>query len=401
MLHTLLDIALFCLSLAGIAYSTIALWSARRYLVSRAPQEISGFTPPVSILKPLKGADSSTYPALRSHCLQDYPQYEIVFGVNDYGDPAVSVVRKLIAEFPQLSLRLVACNEVFGTNRKVSNLIHLLHEARHSYLLVNDGDISAPQNYLREAMSHFGDEKTGMVTCLYRGHAAGTIASRLEALGISTDFVPGVLTAKFLEGTLRFGLGSTLAMSRAALDAIGGFESVVEYLADDYQLGERIAEAGFKVMLSHAIVETSIPPYSLAQFWQHQMRWARTMRTSRPGGYAGMIFTFILLWAILLSLLEPARWWSWAILLASVAMRVAISLLIGRRVLQDNQLVPNLWLLPLRDLLAPLIWLCSFAGNEISWRGERFRVHKGKMFPVSQRDAATRDASSGSEFQRR
>ncbi|HWC17739.1 MAG TPA: glycosyltransferase, partial [Terriglobales bacterium] len=265
-----LQLVLALLTLCGIAFYLLALLST--YLFHRRPKLAASSFPPVSLLKPLKGADPTTYEALRSHCLQQYSEYQIIFGVNDASDAAIPAVRNLIAEFPSIDIRLLICTEVLGTNRKVSNLIHLFREAKYDYILVNDGDIKVSPGYLDAVMSNFTGPEIGMVTCLYRGNPSRTLGSRLEALGISTDFAPGVLAANFLDDGLRFGLGSTLAMCRAALEKIGGFEAVVDYLADDYQLGERIAAAGFKVALAAEIVETSVPPYLFRQFWEHQLR---------------------------------------------------------------------------------------------------------------------------------
>jgi ceramide glucosyltransferase len=347
-------------------------------------------------LKPLKGADATTYAALRSHCLQSYPAYEIIFGVNDESDPAIPLVHRLTAEFPSLPIQLVVCAEVLGANRKVSNLIYMLRQAKHSWLLVNDADINVGPEYLRNVMCRFADNAIGMVTCLYRGRPSLTLGSRLEALGIATDFIPGVLTAALIERGLHFGLGSTLAIQREALDSIGGFEAIADYLADDYQLGERIAAAGFKIALAREIVETAIPAYSFAQFWQHQLRWARTMRVSRPGGYAGMLLTFALPWSILLAIVAPRHWWSWAVVAAAILVRSTTTTIVGRTVLRDRTIISNLALLPLRDLLAPFVWAWSFAGNNVTWRGDTFRIRQGKLIRMG--SARKKNASSAEEM---
>ena len=383
MLHLAIASALALLTLSGIAYSLIALKSARSFLRESGPKLDSSSALPVSILKPLKGADRGTYSALRSHCLQQYGDYEILFAVNDAQDEAVELVERLMAEFPNRDIRLVVCDQVFGSNRKVSNLIHLLRRAKYPRLLVNDGDITVAPGYLQAVAALFEDSKVGMVTCLYRGRAGKTLGSRLEALSIATDFAPGVLTARWLEGGLSFGLGSTLAMSRSALDRIGGFDAVVDYLADDYQLGKRMVDAGFKVALSREVVETSIPPYSFSRFWEHQLRWARTMRISRPLGYAGMVVTFSLAWAMLLTVVAPARWWSSTLLLTALLARLGVALLVGLRALWDRQVPQNLWLLPLRDLLAMAIWFSSYLSNTVTWGGEKFRLEDGRMYPLS------------------
>jgi len=376
--------AVFALfALCGVTFYLIALWSARSFQQEREPELSVGAEIPVSILKPLKGADTQTYAALRSHCIQDYREYEIIFGVNDASDEAVSRVRKIIAEFPDRNIRLVICSEVVGANRKVSNLVHLLREAKHLHVLVNDGDMKVQSSYLRAVMSHFVDTNVGMVTCLYKGSASQTLASRLEALGIATDFAAGVLTARYLDDRLHFALGATMAMSRAALDKIGSFNAVVDYLADDYQLGKRIANAGFKVVLAREVVETSIPPYSFSQFWEHQLRWGRTMRVSRPGGYLGLGIAYGLPWAILTLLIAPHVWWGWTILGAALTARIAVALGIGCGILRDRQVKRDLWLVPLRDFVALATWAWSYAGDTVVWRGEKFRLKDGRLIPVS------------------
>lgn len=382
MLHLAIEAALVLLTLCGIGFYLIALWSARDFQRDNRSELGLESRPPVSILKPLKGADSQTYAALRSHCEQQYGTYEILFGVNDANDEAVPVVRKLMAEFPNREISLLVCTEVFGTNRKVSNLIHLLGRAKYEHVLVNDGDIKASFTYLKSVMAGFYDRDIGMVTCPYKGRPANTLGSRLEALGIATDFAPGVLTARFLDHGLTFGLGSTLAMSRTALDKIGSFQSVVDFLADDYQLGKRITDVGFKVELAHEIVETSVPAYSFRQFWEHQLRWARTMRISRPPGYRGLAFTYGLPWAIFVVLLAPGSWWAWTLLAAALLTRCAVALRIGVGILRDEHVIPNLWLLPLRDVLALAIWFASYAGNTVTWRGKKFRLEQGRMYPI-------------------
>src|SRR6185312_4463288 len=322
-------------------------------------------------------------------------EYQIIFGVNDSADPAVPLVQKLIAEFPARDIRLVICAEVFGNNRKVSNLIHLLREAKYEFVLVNDGDIHVSREYLSSVMSSFSSPDVGMVSCLYRGRPSDTLASELEALAISTDFAAGVLTAWFMEGGLRFGLGSTLAMGRSVLEKIGGFEAVVDYLADDYELGKRISDTGCKVELAPRIVETSIPSYSFRQFWEHQLRWARTMRISRPRGYRGLCLTYVLPWAILLVCVASHRGWAWALFAGAIAARIAIVIEIGSKVLKDRNVVSLLWLLPLRDFLALAIWFWSYAADTVIWRGEKFLLENGKMRTVVATEPQPADSRTG------
>ena len=364
-------------------YYLICLWSAAGFVRERqAGGDVrpTQFLPPVSILKPLKGTDPDIYESFRSHCLQDYPAYEIIFGVSDPDDPAVASVRQLQREFPHRAIHLVVSPNILGSNVKVSNLEQMLPAARYEHLLINDSDIRVESSYLRRVIAPLNeDEGVGMVTCLYRGVAASTIGSQLESLGISTDFCPGVLVARQLEGGLRFGLGSTLAFRRTDLEKIGGFRSIVDFLADDYELGRRIAELGLKVSLSDVIVETHLPAYDLRGFFAHQLRWARGVRDSRTGGYIGLAFTYGLMWALVALITSRMALWSWVVFGITALLRLAMALTVGRFVLEDRQLLRHLWLLPVRDLIAVGVWVASFAGHTVTWRGDRFHLKNGRL----------------------
>ena len=368
--------------LSSSIYYLLCLWSAASFLrAEKAGRSVrpTHTLPPVSILKPLKGTDPDIYESFRSHCLQDYPEYEIIFGVSDPGDPAVASVLQLQREFPDHAIQLVVSPNILGANVKVSNLEQMLPAARYQHLLINDSDIRVEPDYLRRIIAPLADEHMGMVTCLYRGVAASTVGSQLEALGISTDFCPGVLVARQLEGGLRFGLGSTLAFRRADLERIGGFHAIVDFLADDYELGRRIGGLGLQVQLSDVVVETHLPAYDLRGFLAHQLRWARGVRDSRAGGYIGLVSTYGLMWAILALIAARAAPWSWAVFGATAGLRLAVALVVGKSVLQDPHLLKNLWLLPARDLVAVVIWAASFAGHTVTWRGDRFELKKGRL----------------------
>lgn len=335
--------------------------------------------PPVSILKPLKGTDPEMYESFRSHCLQDYPNFEMLFGISDENDPAAELVAKLQREFPSQAIQLLRCEKNLGANGKVSSLVQLAAAAKYGILLVNDSDIRVSQDYLRTVIGELQLENTGLVTCLYRGVPAIALASRLEALGISTDFVPGVLAAKQIEGGLHFGLGSTLVFRRTHLEAIGGFESIVDYLADDYELGKRIAERGLRIVLSKTVVETFLPPYGVAGFFSHQLRWARTIRVSRPGGYAGLLLTYTLPWAALSLVLARGATWAWVLLATALFLRITTAWASAVSVLNDREAIRSLWLLPLRDFIAPIIWIAGIFGRNIMWRGQKFQLNNGKL----------------------
>lgn len=363
-------------------YYLLCLWSAATFLRERQAGEgarPTRFLPPISILKPLKGTDPEIYESFRSHCLQDYPEYEIIFGVSDPNDPAVESVKALQREFPDRRIQLVVSEKILGANVKVSNLAQMLTEARYDHLIVNDSDIRVEPDYLRQVTAPLANSQVGLITCLYRGVPGATLGSRLEALGISTDFCASVLVARQLEGGIRFALGSTLAFRRVELDKIGGFTSFVDYLADDYELGKRIAGLGLTVNLSDVAVETYLPSYRLREFFAHQLRWARGIRDARVGGYLGLIFTFGLPWALLALTASGGALWASITLAITLLFRFAAALVVGRGVLQDRQILRDAWLIPLRDLLAVAVWFASLGGHTVTWRGDRFRLKNGKL----------------------
>jgi ceramide glucosyltransferase len=376
----ILEIASLLGCVSSSIYYLLCLWSAGRFLQRRmAASPAQSFLPPVSVLKPLKGIDPEICESFRSHCLQEYPEYEIIFGVSDANDPAVSSVEQLRREFPDCNIQLVVCPQILGANVKVSNLEQMAQSARYECLIVNDSDIQVERDYLRRVIAPLADQHVGMVTCLYRGVAAATVGSQLESLGISTDFCAGVLVAQQIEGGLRFGLGSTLAFRRADLEKIGGFRSIVDFLADDYELGRRIADLGKEVVLSEVVVETHLPAYSWREFFSHQLRWNRGVKDARLGGYIGLASTFGSMWALANVLFARAAPWSWVVLAAVLLLRSAVALAVGKWVLQDRSVIAHLWLLPFRDLIAVLLWIASFAGHTVIWRGQKFELKDGRL----------------------
>jgi ceramide glucosyltransferase len=370
-------------ALAGIAYYILCLWSARQYLAYRHTTKVvdNSSQPPVSILKPLKGVDPAIYESFRSHCVQAYPAYEIIFGVSEADDPAVAVVEQLRREFPAREIQLVVCSERLGANLKVSNLVQMLRHARYDHLIVNDSDIRVAPDYLQRVLAPLAQPSVGMVTCLYRGVPEATLGSRLEPLCISTDFAGGVLVARSLEG-VRFGLGSTLAFRRAELAKIGAFEALLDYLADDYQLGQRIAGLGLEVRLSEVVVDTFLPAYDFAGFFEHQLRWARSVRDSRRWGYVGMVLTYGMPWALLALIAARGAGWSVGVLAVAAMLRVAVAWVVGRSVLQDRFALRLLPLLVVRDLVAVAVWFASFGSDTIAWRGSHFHLRDGKLSPA-------------------
>ncbi len=380
------------LALAGCGYSLFVLWAARSFLNPEAPAR-ADFHPPVTILKPVKGLDPAMDEAFASHCRQDYAgEYEILFGVSSLDDPAVAAIERLKAAFPERSIRVIECPEKLGPNGKLSNLVQMLPHARHDYFILNDSDISVGPKYLARMMAPMADARVGLVTAPYRGRSEASFGSRLEALGISTDFFPGVLVARYIERGIRFGLGSTLAFSRLALVSAGGFEPLVTQLADDYELGARIAAAGFRVHLSHEVVETSVPRYKFAEFAAHQLRWARTVRASRPGGYFGLIVTYGLAWATLNVIASAASPVSLALFSLVFLTRMGMALGVGVGILGDRQVMRYLWMLWPRDVIALGLWAWGYASDTVVWRGESFRLRKGELVSESAAKRASESA---------
>ena len=394
-----IELLLALLTLSGLVYTALALLAARSFAKSlRATSAVIDVLPAVSLLKPLKGADPELLSALESHCLQQYPApFEILCAVSSPEDPAVAIVAQVQAAHPQVALRLIVCPERLGTSGKVSNLVQTLPHAQYDHLLINDSDIHVGPHYLAHIMTGFSApppsgktpaQPVGMVTAPYIGRAhadpSGRIPlwPRLESLGISTEFLPGVLTARMLEGGIHFGLGSTLAMRRDALFAAGGLEPLLESLADDYELGARIACAGFRVHLAAEVVETSVPPYTFRAFFDHQLRWSRSTRDSRRLGYLGLGITFVVPWAFLSCLASGFALHSLALLSLALLARTALALTVGVGILRDPQVLRDLPLVPLRDAFGLFFWFWSYAGDTVVWRGERFRLHRGHLTPL-------------------
>jgi ceramide glucosyltransferase len=401
------EIATTVMAVAGMGYFLAALMAARVFVAQRRKQEARaaarlksgtsekaaadpeipqsgsarGAAPGISVLKSLKGLDPEMLDAFRSHCRQSYAgEYELLFGVSAPDDPAAGAVKQLQREFPERAIRLIVCPERLGMNGKVSTLVQLAPHARFDFLLINDSDITVGPRYLERVIAAFTSNEIGLVTALYRGRAHGALASHLEALGIATDFQAGVLLSKMIEGGLRYGLGSTLAVRREALKRAGGLEALVDSLADDYEMGARVAKAGYRVELCAEVVETSVPAYRWRDFVDHQLRWLRTVRDARPGGYLGLVVTHGLAWALINVMASGVSAVSLWLLALSLFLRLALAMEVGTSVLSDRAVLPYLWLLPIRDLVAMGLWAAGFAGNTIVWRGERMVVKGGKLY---------------------
>jgi ceramide glucosyltransferase len=371
---SLLELIAAVFALCGLVYYVLCAAAALSFARKRLPSTL--FTPPVTILKPLRGADPHAYECFRSQCVQEYPEYEVLFGVNDSADPAAAVVERLSQEYPYV--RLFVCPEIFGPNRKVGTLAQMLRHARYDHLVISDSDILVAPDYLRHVIAPLADNTVGLVTSLYRGVSGRSIWSEVEALGI-VDFTASVLLA--YRGNFHYGFGSTLALSRETLDRIGGLEQFAGYLADDYQLATAVARLGKKVVIAPGAVATLLPDYSFAQFWAHQQRWARTVRDANTAGYFGLLLTFGIVWSVVAVIASHGAAWAWTLLIANALLRGFVTVLIEMSVLKDRRASYNLTL-PLRVLLEPLVWAASWLGNTVTWRGEKFRLWKGKLGPI-------------------
>jgi ceramide glucosyltransferase len=373
--HTL-AVIFSLLALCGVGFLVLTIFSALSW--KRVAHPPATFTPPISILKSLRGTDRGMYEAFRSHCLQDYPDFELIFGVSDPHDAAITDVERLQREFPARRIALVQCSQQLGANGKVSTLAQMLPHASYAFVLINDSDIRVEPDYLHRIAAEFSDQSVGLVTALYRAEAGDSLASRIEAVTIATDFAAGVLSARVVEGGIHFALGSTIAIRRDVLDKIGGLAPLVDYLADDYELGARTSAAGFKVALADTVVETQLPSYGFQGMIAHQLRWARTIRDRRLAGYIGLAFTFGLPWALLAFAAAPSA--LTVTLLASIfVLRMIAAWMLCSTILHDLKTTRDLWLVPLRDLIGLYIWMVSFAGSTVVWRGEVFTVKDGRL----------------------
>jgi len=348
------------LTAAAAAYQLIALVATIRHF-RRRPEASADYFPPVSILKPMHGSEPRLYEALLSQATQEYPEFEIVFGVRRMDDPCLADIEKLRCEFPNARIRLVHSHGK-APNGKVAVLADIVREAKYSVMLVNDADITVPAGYLRDVIAPLADPAIGVVTCLYRA-TADRLPGRWEGLGIVTDFAPSTLVAPFV-GVSEFGLGSTIAFRRDDLKAIGGFEAIGDYIADDYQLGARIHRLGRRNIISRVVVDTHLDALSWKDVWRHQVRWARTIRLSR-GAYAGLFITQATFWACVDAAF--GRWW---MALGLLALRMTMAVTAGWWGMRSPDVL-RLWpLIPLRDLWGTGVWMVGLFGRRVRWRDQ-------------------------------
>ena len=380
MLEVVTDLTLVQLILAiGLAASTfcylLGIYSAEEFFARRRPPRSDVPRAGISVLKPLKGLDVELYENLASLCRQSYQPLQILCGVVDEFDPAVDVVRRLQRDFPQIDLDLVADPRIYGANYKVSNLINMYRRAKHDLIVIADSDIRVESTYLDSINEAVRAPGVGLATCIYRAVNSGPLPSLIEALFINTDFTPLVMVARKVEKST-YAFGATIAIRREVLDEIGGFVPLANTLADDYQLGYRVAAKGHHLLLLDEVVDTVLAIGDWRRLFDHQLRWARTYRICRPGGYFASVVTHGTLWAVLNVLYHGFSPTACLISAAVLATRYASAMTLCWRHLKTDTSWLAMALVPLKDLLFDGIWLLAFAGDTVVWGGTRFRVER-------------------------
>jgi ceramide glucosyltransferase len=377
---TFVDCILLIFCLVSIWFYCYAIYAGIARFGNPTPID-PNFHPSVTILKPICGLDRNTYENLASFCQQVYSEYQIIFAVREAKDPCIQVVHDLIDRFPNVDIQLVVSDLTIGENLKVSNLANAVGSAKHAILIIADSDIRVEPDYLQRVIQPLNDPRIGVVTCPYRSLACGWAAT-LEAISTATEFQPGVLVSNKLEG-IRFALGSTIAIRKEVLDAIGGFPAIADYLADDFLLGNLANRFGYKVVLSDYVVEHVLANTSLVESIQHQLRWSRCIRVSRPWGYLGLIFTYGTATSLLFWIATGGSMLGNTVLGITWLSRLTMAWIVGVKCLNDSSTAKYLWLVPLRDLLSFVVWCCSFFGNTINWRGRKLKLTKeGKLVPI-------------------
>ena len=376
MLQTLLLVFIICSWLFWL----VALYLVHSFFQPTTKPRAPGFTPPVSILKPIKGVDVQAYENFASFCRQDYPHFEVIFGVADRADPVVPIVERLKRENPSCPIRLLVI-EPFGANRKASLLHGLAAAAHHEVLVASDSDMRVTPDYLRRVVAPLADERVGLVTCPYQGDLALNFTARLEALHMGATFLPMMLAGRgFLD--MRFAMGATAALRRSDLESIGGFAAIADYLADDYQLGARIAALGRRVHLSDYVVTSILGATTFHEQWQREIRWARCNRVSRPLEYPGLLLSFSTPLSVSWLIFSDFSIVAWQAMFISLSVRWAVAWLATSCSQDWNTRRWLIWL-PIRDMLSSLVWLVGFFGNRVTWRGEEFvLVDHGRMQPA-------------------
>jgi len=374
--------ALFLLLLAALAYQVLALICLARFFKQPPPSQAAGESPGLTVFKPVRGLGPETRDCLESFLRQDYRPYQVLFGVADPQDPVLPLLGDLRQAAPPGQVEVIICPENLGHNPKVSTLRQLAPHARHDLLVVADGDVKVGPDFLVRVAEALREPQVGLVSCPYRAGPAAAWGSRFEALTISADFIPSVAVAHYVEG-ISFALGAAMAFRKDALAQAGGFAGLADYLADDYQLGWRIHQAGFAVRLLPYVVETVSSRLSLGDYWAHQQRWTRTYRVCRPRGYLAYGLTHALVFSLVLWLISGLAAWALGLVALTLGLRWAVAWFSEFVCLEGHLSRPALLLLPLKDLMAFSLWLSSFWGQEVVWGDRRYRLTRdGLLVPL-------------------
>lgn len=362
----------FC-AIAYLLFANFCIIELRKNI--RRPHIPSGFTPAVTIFKPICGMEQGMDENLRSFCEQDYPDYQIIFGLHGKDDDAIPVIQKIIEDYPQLDLEMVIDARLHGSNHKVSNLINMFSTAKHEILIVSDSDMRVRKNYLHDIVAPFANTANGAVTCLYSGRTDDGVASKLNAMFINEWFLPSVLISDALKD-ISYCLGATMAVRRNILTDIGGFEALANYLADDYMLGQLVSERGYKVHLSHTIVENLSYEANYKSLFLHELRWARTLRAAEPLGYMGTFLTDTLmissLTAFFALIFTQHTFLPASILGITITARILLHLQVKSTLELNGR--GSLLLIPVRDVMSFIIRTVSYMGNSIEWRNHTFSI---------------------------
>jgi ceramide glucosyltransferase len=380
--------ALLAFAAIPFVYYGIVIFSGWRFFARGrvATAAKPPYTPPVSILKPVRGLDPDAYENFASFCRQDYPEYEVVFCVTDHSDPVLPVIQRVIADYPDQSIRVLYGSGREATNDKVAKLARMSKEARYETLVINDSDVRAERDYLRQVVAPLAEPGVGAVTCFYAPTDERTILQKLQTMGMYSDFYPGIVVAWQLDG-VKFALGPTIATTRTRLAEFGGYERIENLPADDLLVGRFIAEKGHEVRLIPYTIQTVADFHSLRDLFLKRLRWMVVMRNMRPMGHLGLIFTFGLPWTLLAVALAPSHAIAAAFLAAYLGLRTVMTLEIAAWGLKQAVPPQSLALIPLWDALAFCIWLVSFTRSTIRWRDREYYIRDGQLVPVVRSDA--------------
>ena len=375
-LRALLAIAIVG-TLSSTAYLVLVIASAWRFTrMRRRFLSSDPYISSVSVLKPVHGLEPNLEENLESYFRQNFPNFELIFCARQGRDPGLQIAQRLSRKYPGVKVQILTCGEPPWTNAKLFSLEKMWKEAAHDLLVISDSDVRVSPDYLREIIKPFADPKVGMTTCLYRGLPAGGFWTELEAFGYSVEMTSGVVVANMLEG-MKFALGPTMVVRRECVEALGGFAFMADYCADDYILGNRVAQSGRQVVLSHHVIDHMVFHHSFLASMRHQVRWMRSTRFSRPKGHLGTVFTYAMPYGVLgwiAGLASRHAEVGWCLLGAAFLNRVLQSIAAGYFVARDQKAVTRAWLYPLRDLLGGFLWIGSYLSATIDWRGEVYRL---------------------------